>query len=330
MEGSMLVELPSKAQPPEHDDGTTYARGKPSKWDEKAGVLLKIHWEEVGIGERWPERLGGGQSATYFKRTIAGYCPQCGGLIGKDISPVSSKRALLDRKRDEEARGHAEDLFDYYCVACNCICQHKDAPSEGGSGCGAEGGIKAKRYPPQVDTSTTSWDQEVWPEDLDAEHRAVDAWVEQARQEELPRARQLAQQWLATFSAITGLVAVGSIIGADDAIHALDSPWSWIYVGVGGIALVLAVVAIVIGSRAAGLRDMGYVSADVRARLGLRQAMVGYSKHRLRISQWLALAALIAVVVSLGVRYFGPSPSQPTKVEVMSLPAQTANPTVSP
>jgi hypothetical protein len=330
--GLWLEELKSEAlSEPEkevHSDDLEWGYGTTKEWEESASACLHIVWRGGYVGFKSTERILGRDRAVFFRRTIEGTCPACHGRISKDISPLSSRSVLLARLRKAKKQPAAERSMSIYVVECNCVRKHKNA-AKGVFGCGALGGVRAETYPAELNDHL-EWTQAVEPAELTPKDVAADEWIEQARQEELTRVRALAQQSVGIFTAVAGLLTIGTIIGADDVIRALQSPWSWIYLGFGMSALALASLAVFIGSGAAGLREVRGVSPDVQGRLGTRQTVIGLARKGMRVSQILAVAAIIALAVSFGVRYGAPLDKKVDPTEVKIVGVSTASPTPAP
>ena len=263
------------------EPGRLYVRGEPESWT-KGCQKLKVVPEEAKVA-RYP-------AGHVRVLRIEGPCPACGHILSKEISPLAQGALFAPPRQAEGPR--------LYFVTCNCVSPHSGAP-DGVRGCGAQGGV-------QVTTTATGW--EVDYASLSIEERDADEWAERARLEQLTRVRQLASHWADVWGVIAGLVAVGMIFDAektDGKIYGLGPPSSTIYVALVGLALAAAVLAVLFAARAAGLRELDDIPADVKGRVGLQVAMVAYCRSRLTLSRSLALCSVVLIAVALGLRFFG-------------------------
>ena len=263
------------------EPGRAYVRGEPESWT-KGCQELKVVPEEARVAKHPAGRVR--------VLHIQGPCPACGHILSREISPLAKGALFAPSKQTEGPRR--------YFVTCNCVSPHSGAP-DGVRGCGAQGGV-------EVTTTATGW--EVGYASLSIEERDADEWAERARLEQLTRVRQLASHWTDVWGVIAGLVAVGMIVDAEKAdgkIYGLDPPTSTIYVALVGLALAAAVLAVLFAARAAGLRELDDIPADVKGRVGLQVAMVAYCRSRLTLSKFLALCSVALVALALGLRLFG-------------------------
>ena len=274
-----------------------YQVGEPDSWRARVAELRVKRGPRIGLG--WSGRARSTwERQQYERRVIEGKCPRCGHRMTKDVT-VDPKN-LKETFRDTGGKlTKDDDPYDHYFLVCNCVHFHEGAPT-GTSGCGAQGGARVRHFPPDRQPK----DQAVEYEEMSVEERDANAWVEQARHDDLVQVRQFAGQWQTTITAVIGLVSVGTIIGADDAIHKLQYGWAVAYFIFGGLALIAAVASVVYASESAGLRRV-HVSADIRDRLMLHRSLVAYSLHKLMISKGLALTAVVLLAISLVLRYFG-------------------------
>ncbi len=111
-----LMGLRSPADAPRAESGTPrprevplrdhpgYEAGMPGEW--RAGVgAFHVFWRPFTISygkpprdERPPSNERPRIGDTYYRRIIQGPCPRCGGLVTRDISPVSSRQTLIRNK----------------------------------------------------------------------------------------------------------------------------------------------------------------------------------------------------------------------------------------
>jgi hypothetical protein len=141
--------------------------------------------------------------------------------------------------------------------------------------------------------------------DLNPEQAAADRWVRQAYDERLATTRDLARQWGATVTALTGLFGLGALAGADTAVRALDGGWRVAYgacalVAVGAAALSITLAAL---ASQATFTSVGPTAED---RLDAFEDRVRGARIGLRRSRVAALVALLAAVASIAVRWYAP------------------------
>lgn len=141
--------------------------------------------------------------------------------------------------------------------------------------------------------------------DITAEQRDADLWVTEAAREALPRLRELAGQWAATVTTLTGLFGLGALISGDDAVRALDTRWRVAYGVLALVALTAAAVSILQASLAAQA-TVAEVGPDVSARVAERRERIQAVRRRLAISRWAAGVALVMAVLALAVRWYAP------------------------
>ena len=138
------------------------------------------------------------------------------------------------------------------------------------------------------------------------EQREADLWANEAAREALPRIRELAGQWAATVTALTGLFGVGALISGDDAVRALDPPWRVGYGVLSLVALAFAAFSILQASLAAQA-TVAEVGPGVDARAAERERRVNAARGRLTWSRWSAGVALASAVLALAVRWYAPT-----------------------
>jgi hypothetical protein len=135
--------------------------------------------------------------------------------------------------------------------------------------------------------------------------RAADELVEQGIAERLPRARKLAEQWGTTATALTALFGTGTVLGADDAVRALALPWSGVYGLLVGLALLCAAGSIVLAASGAQQQVVD-APEDLTARVKLVDALTDSVLKRLLYSKWASGLAIVFLMASFAVRWFGP------------------------
>jgi hypothetical protein len=136
--------------------------------------------------------------------------------------------------------------------------------------------------------------------------READIWAETIIAEQLPRTRQLAQQWSATLTALTALFGAGIAIDADDAVRALHPEgWAIAYGALTLLALGAAAIAIALATRA-GHGWLKPIPAGVAERLALRRQLTHEAQSQLEWSKRTAVAAVVLLTASFGVRWYAP------------------------
>jgi hypothetical protein len=142
--------------------------------------------------------------------------------------------------------------------------------------------------------------------------RDADSWAEQLVHDQLPNTRKLGQQWAATVTALTGLFGLGIVIDADDAVHALTTGWAIAYGVLVGVAVLAAAAAILLAS----LASHGWLATippGVQERIALRHDLVRKAHSQLRLSWLLTGIALLFLIGSFGVRWYGPQEKTPAE-----------------
>jgi len=140
---------------------------------------------------------------------------------------------------------------------------------------------------------------------LTPQQRDADLWAEQILRERLPRTRELAKEWGATVAAVTALFGTGTVIDADAAVRALLRGWAAAYGVLVCLAILAAGGAILFASSAAQAR-LTVIPPGATERVATREQLVTLSLRDLRVSRWLAAAALLLLIASFGVRWYAP------------------------
>jgi hypothetical protein len=257
---------------PEEKKDDSYLHGQPEKW---ADAVFRPVADSPG--------------GPYVR--ITGECPQCKHDISKSIVPRTGAVALAAEKGDVDEKSFR------YLVTCNCIRGHADAP-DGVRGCGAQGWVAVKSKKGAISEVVAIGDSD--PDEWDK-----DEYVELMLHQQLPKLREFAGQWTAMLGVVTGFLAVGTFF--DFTLEDLkidDLAWK-VYVAGAAVALVAAVIAVALGSQAAGLRQFDEMPADTAGRVKALNDTVEYCRRRLDLSKIAALVSVVSLGIAMAARFAG-------------------------
>jgi hypothetical protein len=222
---------------------------------------------------------------------INGKCPHCAHDISKSIVPLKGAVALAAEKGDSDEKSFR------YLVTCNCVRGHADAP-DGVRGCGAQGWVVVK-------SKKGVLSDVVAIEDSDPDEWDKDEYVERMLHEQLPKLREFAGQWTAMLGVVTGFLAVGTFFDfTREDLKVGDLAWK-VYVAGAAVALAAAVIAVALGSQAAGLRQFDEMPADTQGRIAALNDTVAYCRQRLDLSKIAALVSVISLATAMAARFAG-------------------------
>ncbi|MDC7121199.1 hypothetical protein OMK64_06590 [Cellulomonas fimi] len=131
----------------------------------------------------------------------------------------------------------------------------------------------------------------------------IDAWADAAVAERLPRLRAVAAEWQKTVGAVAGLLGAGTLLNADSTARALPLGARHVFTLAAVLAFTAAAASIVLASVAAQPR-IRTIPPGVAARRAARDEAFSYARARLVASRWCAGVALVALLVSFGVRWY--------------------------
>lgn len=137
------------------------------------------------------------------------------------------------------------------------------------------------------------------PGDSDA-----DQWAQSAVDERLPRLRASAAEWQKTVGTVAGLFGAGTLLNADTTVRGLPQDARNLFVATAFIAFTAVAASIVLASLAAQPRIVE-IPADIAGRQQAQDAAFAYTRGRLRASRWFAGAALVTLLFSFAVRWYG-------------------------
>lgn len=137
------------------------------------------------------------------------------------------------------------------------------------------------------------------PGDLDS-----DEWAEDAIRDRLPRLRTMATEWQKTVGTVAGLLGIGALFNADAAVRVLGEISRIAFAVLAVCAFLAASGSIVLASLASQSRVL-QVTPDVRSRRDLQESAFTYTRDRLKWSRQLAGVAVVALLGSFLVRWFG-------------------------
>lgn len=140
---------------------------------------------------------------------------------------------------------------------------------------------------------------------LTAAELAADAWAEKAIDERLPTIRAAASDWGKAVATIAGLLGAGSLLNADTAVRELSSGAAITYAALAGLAFVSAVAAVTLASLAAAPHRQ-LITPDVGDRGRLRDSTFTTAARRLDASRIATGLAVLLLLASFAVRWFGP------------------------
>ena len=137
------------------------------------------------------------------------------------------------------------------------------------------------------------------PGDSDA-----DEWAEASLADRLPRLRASAAEWQKTVGTVAGLFGAGTLLNADATVRALSQNARDLFTVTAFAAFITVAASIVLASLAAQPRTIE-IPADIAGRREAQTAAFAYTRSRLRASRWCAGAAMITLLASFAVRWYG-------------------------
>lgn len=234
---------------------------------------------------------------------LAGECPRCTHQMEVEL-PI--ERRTGERLKTPEPDFETLKAPFAKTASCNCRGDHEDRPENVLQGCGAFGrievgeplaperGIVRVRGRPSMATLA----------DVEWERKA-----ERLEGEDLASARATGEKWTATVSSLTGVLSIVALIKGPEDVSKLPTWGERVVIGSVGLAVSLAVVAIILGALAAyglprQLRPLGGPLRREQAREArkARQFVAG--------SVASAVGAVIFLAAAIGVTW-GATPEDP-------------------
>lgn len=137
------------------------------------------------------------------------------------------------------------------------------------------------------------------PGDADA-----DQWAEASLAERIPRLRASAAEWQKTVGTVAGLFGAGTLLNADATARALSQNARDLFTITAFATFITVAASIVLASLAAQPRTTE-IPADIAGRREAQATTFAYTRRRLRASRWCAGAAMVTLLASFAVRWYG-------------------------